>query len=224
MSGDLYASLNGHPIVTASLNIPLYGAWCGDVVLSLTSSITSAQGGCTLTIGNLTLTGTAIRMGSFAGSRSIRLVGGYGGWRQTVTSKAYANSAGVRLSMVLRDVASEVGEQLSLAQDIQIGPFYIREQAPAQRVLRQLGGPLWWIDPGGVTHVGPRTSTSIATPFDVIEWSGAKGRFLVGTEDNASWLPGNTFSSSTVTTPQTISMTSLDVTNEGVLRLGILSS
>jgi hypothetical protein len=227
-----YATVNNQQIVSADLMIPYYGIWTADVVLAATSTIPSTQGGCMLTIGNLTLLGSAFRMASFAGSRSIRLVGGYGGWRTPILPKAYANSAGVSLRMVLSDVASEVGEQLNLAQDDQIGPFYIREGTvndgelvPAERVLRQLAGPLWWVDTTGVTQVNTtRPSTQITTPFQVIEWSGAKGHFTVATEDNMSWLPGNTFSTTTVTTTQTISMTSLKVTGDGKLRMSILST
>lgn len=222
---SLYASLNDQQIVSGSITIPYYGAWAGDVTISQSSaSIPSTGGGCTLVFGNLTLVGTAFRTATFAGSKSIRLVGGYAGWRTSVMSKAYANNAGVRLSMVLKDVASEIGESLSLAADTTIGPFYIREAAPAQRVLRQLAGPIWWIDPTGVTQVGPRSTLNITTPFQVINWSGAYGSFDVATEDNVSWLPGNTFSSSTVPETQTISMTTLEVTNEGKLRMKILST
>jgi hypothetical protein len=219
-----YASCNNQQIVSASICIPLYGIWAGDITLPLTTTIPTTPGALSLVFGNLTLIGSAFRMASFAGSRTIRVVGGYAGWRTQVMSKAYMNSGGVSLNMVLSDVAFEVGESISLAQQTTIGPFYIREAAQAQRVLRQLGGPLWWMDMTGVTQVGPRTSTAIQTPFTVVNWSGSKGLFDIATEDNQSWLPGNTFSSDTVSTPQTISMTTLVVDNDGVLRMRVLST
>jgi hypothetical protein len=219
-----YASLNSQQIVSASINIPYYGTWAGDVIVAGTATVPSSQGGCTIVFGNLTLVGTAYRMSSFAGSRTVRLVGGYAGWRQVVASKAYANSAGVKLSMVLRDAAGEVGEQLTLAQDTTIGPFYIRENAPAQRVLRQLAGPTWWMAMTGVTQVGPRTTTNVSTPFTVVDWNGGKGVFDIATEDNQSWMPGNTFMTDTVNEVQTIGMTTLLSDNKGTLRMRVLST
>jgi hypothetical protein len=162
-------------------------------------------------------------MASFAGSRSVRLVGGYGGWRKQVTAQAYQDPKGVRLSMVLGDAAAAVGEQMAISQDAPIGLNFVREAAPAERVLRQLAGALWYVDPSGVTRLDARDSSAIGSEFQVIMWSGGKGLFQIATEDNAAWMPGRTFTAPTVTEIQTVSMTTLQIDNDGKLRLEVLS-
>lgn len=199
--------------------IPYYGTWAADVALASQDTISSA---CTLVIGDMTLRGTAYRMASFSGSRTVRIVGGYGGWRKDVPSQSYQNPSGVFLSMVLGDAAKIVGEQLSLSSDVNLGQFYVREAAPAQRLLRQLAGPLWYVDTAGVTKVGARTTGTITSPFQVISWSGSQGKFTIATENYSDWMPGKTFTSTTVTSQQTVSMATFTLENDGKLRLDVL--
>ena len=221
-----YATLNGNRIVRGSITTPLYGAWSGDVLLAEPAAIPTPS---LLAFGNLALTGTAYRTGAFAGSQWARLVAGYGGWRKPLPARQYIRAQGINASTVLRDAAAEVGEQVVIAEDYVIGQQYVRpgpssaDPAPACRVLRQLGGDLWWIDGAGVTQVGPRPTLVIVSPFTVVDWDAGLGKFQIATEDLASWLPGNTFSAPTVPTTQTISSATLAVDDRGVLRLEVLS-
>jgi len=216
-----FAMINDHRLTTVSLLHPMYGRWSADVVLADAAMVTNP---ITLTIGDLTLAGTIFRQASFAGSRSARLVAGAGGWGKKLTAKPYQSDAGIRLSMLLRDAALEVGESIVLDADGTVGNAYPREAAPASQVLRQLGGPLWWIDPSGVTHVGARPSTPITSDFDVIHWSGKTGKFEIATERYSDWVPGRTFTAPTVSGVRTISLVSLEQTNEGKLRLEVLAT
>lgn len=218
---DLFFSVNGVRATSGVITIPYYGLWVADVVLATTTPVSNL---CSLVVGNLTLQGAAYRMASFAGARSVRLTGGYGGWRNPVPFQEYSNPGGVRLSTVLGDAARSVGERVAVQADVSLGTYWFREAAPASRVLRLLAGPTWWVDPAGITQVGTRTSTAITSQYLINDWSGAKGKFEVSTEDYASWMPGNTFSNELVTTPQTISMTIIEADNDGVLRLQVLST
>lgn len=223
----LYASLNGARVVSGSITIPLYGTWSGDLGLALTDTITSPA---SLVLSNLTLLGTVYRTSSFAGSRTCRLVGGYGGWMKALPFKQYINASGIMASVLLEDVAAECGEQINVLSDFNVGNQWVRlgpsdeDPAPAQRTLRQVGGPLWWMAPSGVTQVGPRPTKAITSSFTVVEWSGARGQFTIATEDLASWMPGNTFTAPTVPTVQTISSVTISTDNKGVLRLNVLVS
>ena len=103
---ELYASLGGARASSCALTIPYYGLWSADGMLPADSAIEELT---TLVIGNLTLTGAVHRQAAFAGSRSLRLVGGRGGWRKPLSARAYANPIGLRRSVVLGDAARECG-------------------------------------------------------------------------------------------------------------------
>jgi hypothetical protein len=216
-----FASVDGGRAITkARVTIPEYGTWAADVSLSDSSQIPIIT---TLTIGDLSMSAAVIRMASFSGSKSARLIGGFGGWRKTLARGMYASSGGVRLSTVLQDAATELGERIVVADDRSLGTLYVRQEAPGQRLLRNLIGPVWWIDPSGVTQTGPRSGGDITSQFDVIHWSGGKGSFEIATETYADWMPGRTFTAPTVSTRQVVSMVSLDQDNDGKLRLEVLA-
>jgi hypothetical protein len=226
----LALALNGVQVGTTDITIPYYGIWSADVALNAPTSLPSTPGGLTLTVGNLSLLGTAFRAASFAGARSARLVGGYAGWRQAVPPRSYTNPVGNTLAMILADLAASVGEKVNLVTPATLSGLMVQEGStaanpvPASRLLRQLAGALWWIDPSGVTQIGPRPATAITSPFTVAAWSGSSGSFEIATEDPASWMPGATFSSDTVTPTQTVSSVRISSGNDGVMRLRVLST
>jgi hypothetical protein len=216
-----FIHLDGKRIVSGSINIPFWGTWSGDVVLALPDAISHQP---VLTFGGLSLQASVFRASSFAGSRSVRLLGGAGGWRKPVAQKPYNQPGGIQLSLILNDLAQEVGETVRIAQDGPVGSFFVRQAAKAQFVLRQLAGPLWWIDPAGVTQIGPRPNLPIKSQFDVLDSSGARGEFRIATETYQDWLPGNTFTAPTVTGVQTISMVTIVFDHEGKSHLEVLAS
>lgn len=217
-----YVALNGKRVTQAHVTIPYYGAWVADVTLAVFDEIDTSE---TLTIGNLSLKGAVYRVASFAGALSARIVAGGAGWRQTVPAQGYYNPKGINASIVLRDAAALVGEQVNIASDYSLGTQYARENAPASRVLAQLAGPEWWIDNSGVTQIGSRPSTAITTPFQLLHWYGGKGSFQLATEDVASWMPGNTFTNSIMApVVATIGVTEIVAGNDGKVRLTVLST
>lgn len=216
-----HLAISGQRVISARVTLPFYGTWCADVVLAQSNALPSSV---TLTLGSLSLQGTVFRVASFGGSRSARVVGGAGGWRKTIPAQAYVNTNGLRLSLLLRDAATLVGEQVSVTTDTVLGTAFVREAAPAERVLRQLAGNEWYIDTSGVTRVGPRSSSAITSQFTVVQWSGAKGSFEIATESLGDWLPGNTFTAPTVSGTQTVGLTNIVADNDGKVRLTVLSA
>lgn len=214
-----YSTLNGARISSATITIPYYGAWVADVIVA-TADVIPSQG--PLVVGDLSLFGTIYRQAAFAGSREVRVVGGYGGWRNTLPAQTYQSASGVKLSVVLGDAAAIVGEKIKIANDGTLGTIFVRENAPAERLLRQLAGAVWWVDSSGKTQVGPRPVSKVGNPFSAIGWKGGAGRVEIATEVLSEWMPGATFSNGTVTPAQTIGMTSIEVDNDGVLRLVVL--
>lgn len=76
----------------------------------------------------------------------------------------------------------------------------------------------------GVTQIGARPQSTITTAFLVESWDAGTNKFLISTEDYASWMPNAQFTSPTIPATQTISMTYLGVDDKGTLRLTVLGS
>ncbi len=217
---ELFASANGLRVTHADIGTPYYGIACGDIMLASDALLPPSVD---FVVGNLTQRMSVIRQRPFAGSTRARLVGGGGGWGRNVPARLYQNPAGVPLASILRDVSIEVGETVVLAAARTVGLFYAREAAPAERVLRQLAGSIWYMSPGGVTQVGPRPALKIKSAATVEDLDGAKGWLTVATEDPASWLPGATYTSPTVPGGLTVAATRLRTDSGGVLRLEVLT-
>ena len=219
MSGS--CQVNGARVTHAKVTIPIYGCWVADLELEGATVLTGLQ---TLQIGNLSLAGTVVRQNVFAGTNRARLVAGYGGWRMQVPPRGYSNPLGVKMSTVIADAASAAGEKVNVPVDRTIGNFYARSNHKASRVLKLLASDIWYVDPTGVTQVQDRVSTAISSPFSVNKWDGGKGQFEISTEVYEDWVPGRTFTTSTVPTPITISSVTIDADNDGKVRLTVTTA
>lgn len=221
-----YASLNGTRVVSGRVCLPSYGLWTADLVLATPQVLPSTPGGLSLVLGNLTLTGTAFRQASYGSARSVRIVAGYGGWRKTLSPKSYQLPSGVPLSMVLGDAAQELGEpvpQLSAAlQGATVGFSYCRAGDLGTLVLAQLATPYWWVQPNGVVFVGPRPTGAITSTFQVTEYAGREGRFTVAPDVIGDWLPGRSFTTPQIGTPNPISYVEHELPGTGSLRSHVL--
>ena len=216
-----YASLAGVRVTAARILIPPWGAAAGDADLDTDAPLPA--GVLPLVIGNLTLAMSVFRGGPFAGSRSVRLVAGAGGWGRDVGARFYRDAGGVKLSAIARDAAGEVGETVLVPADRLVGEFFAREFAPASRVLTQLVGLRGWhIDAAGVTRLAERSASRITTDFSA-KLNPAAGHVEVATEDLASWVPGAVFASATIPTARTVSSVTIAMYEDGRLRLEVLT-
>lgn len=217
---SFFATANGGRVTTLSLGIPLLGLWMADITIADPDTLTTSP--VTLVVGNLSLVGAVVRQGAFAGLQRARLVGGYGGWRKTVHAQGYSNPAGIKLSTVMLDAAAACGEQVKVQTDSTIGTAFVRENAPASRLLSHFAPGGWYVDALGVTQMGARAPVTIGSPFTVLDFDPGPGSLNIATEDYASWAPGATFSGPTVPTPQTVSFVRLDTDDDGIARLSVL--
>jgi hypothetical protein len=215
-----YAEVNGVRVVSGVVTLPATGIWHCDLMLALPTPITGALA---ITIGNLALVGSSLRDVSYAGSRAMRIIGGAGGWRSIVAAKSYQQDAGVKLSLILNDAASDAGEKVSILTDSVYGPAFERFNSPASDVLN-LCAPGWWMNLAGVVVVGARASAPITTKFDVTNFAGFDGKTQVATEDLASWIPGNTFAAPTLPAAQTISSVVHTFDDSGKARTEVLAA
>jgi hypothetical protein len=201
----LFADLSGIPIVRGSLVLSYGGLFHADVTLdrAVDPPLSGAQ---LLNLGGTVYTCSVVRSLDFVGSRSVRLVGGQGGWRKDVPPKQYNEPSGISTAAILRDVAVTVGELvpvLDVSTPNTVFDDFVRGGGAASLVLTRLLGDGWWMDTTGAIKTGPRLSTPITSDFSVESVRGASGIVTVHTEDVASWTPGRTFSGPTIVT-QTI--------------------
>ena len=221
-----YAHLSGNRVTAARILLPAWGAWSGDVMLADDSAVTSPA---TLTIGNLVLVGSAYRgtgpESPFAGSRSVRLVAGGGGWRKDVTRRFYADQTQVKLSTVAKDAASEVGEVVVVPSDRLLGPHWAREAAPASRCLTMLvGREGWYVSHAGVTVLAERTASKVTTEFRVISYDGGKGHLSIATEDPLAWTPGAVFQNEQLPAPLTVTSATVAMMGDGKMRVEVMTA
>lgn len=186
-------TLNGANVTSAEVWIPHTGLWHALVHLDTAVAVPATPRGATLVLGGLTLVGTAVIGATWHGAAAYRLVGGAGGWRWPVAARSYQADVGVRRSLVLADAAREVGESVTFeaGADGIIGTAFARRAAPAGRVLEQLAG-VWWCDAAGVTHVGPRPTGAVTSPFSVVRVAAENGCATVATERPEDFTPGRT--------------------------------
>jgi len=128
-------TLNGARANVARLHVPAGGRWLVDVELDGTDVPTGAA---TVTIGDLTLSGTvaATFSGSFVGVSRVRVVAGAGGWSRAVPQRAYHDDGGVRRAMLLDALAREVGETIDTTGDAtRLDIDHVRFAATGARAL-----------------------------------------------------------------------------------------
>lgn len=218
----LFAELNGAQIAEGRITIPAYGAPHADV--TLVKELPSVAPGSPLVVGDLTLTMTPWRpVVPFQGKTRLRMIGGFGGWRSVLPPFPYKLPQGVKLSLVLGDAARSVKEKLVLGEDRSLGKFYVRERAPASRLLNSLVPNAWWIDPDGTTRTGARASSTIASTFTVVSFDGARGVASIATEHLKDFVPGRTMSGGTLATMITIDSI-VHTISKGAIRTEVLAA
>lgn len=199
MSGPLFASLNGLPIVGANLVIPYSGIWHADVTMDRAVDVVGPQ---VLSLAGATFAPcTIIRAIDFAGQRSLRLVGGMGGWRKEVPALPYDLPGGVPTATILADAAATVGEVPPVLDPTVppiVGSHWLRSKGKASELLNQILGSSWWMDFTGIVQSKPRLPTVIISPFTAIEVNGSAGQYTINTESPGDWVPGAVFSGPTV--------------------------
>lgn len=215
-----FASYAGARAVTLSLVIPLYGLWSADVTIALDDAVTDTGA---LVVGNMTRQGAVRRQALYGGSRRVRLVGGFGGWRKPVPAQQYRLSSGVRASLLLGDAARLVGERVNVQNDRVIGSTYSRRNDLASALLADVAGDAWYIDAAGITQVAPWPTAAIRSEFVVVDQDGAAGTITIATEDYAEWVPGKTFSSPFLEGTYTVQGVHITVKPDGVARVEVLT-
>jgi hypothetical protein len=183
------ATLNSLRATSARVSLPAWGCWYAEVSLDGEHAL---AGPVTLQIADLTLKGTILSGGPAKGRSDFRVVAGAGGWGRSLKALAYATDAGVKVSTVLTDAASAVGETIATVDAaLRTGPEFVRPDGPASRVLEMTSPRSWYVDEAGVTHLGKRAAvafTGIATRVTPADLS--RRTVTLAAEQIAKLLPG----------------------------------
>lgn len=192
---------------STSLHYPDTGAPRADIILE--AGAPPAVGSrITLTLADLAVVGTVTTSGDdiTGGQGSARphvvLVGGYGWENGLASPPTYQNGGGVKLSTLLRDLASLANEPIELPTDVTIGDHwtcpaarpgeYLRVRDVLSHLFEQGLCPPWRVDPDGVTRFGVRTGGAISARATVLRRDLGVGLRVVGLDSPAAFLPGNT--------------------------------
>ena len=116
-----WGEVNGQRIAHGQLAIRALGPWAANVTLALANLLPTGPAARTVTIGNLTMTGSVYRQSAFVGHVEALLVGGGGGWGKIAPAVGYDNPAGVLASSVVRDAGLAVSERTNVAADFVVG-------------------------------------------------------------------------------------------------------
>ena len=185
----IFAGLDDIPIMRGQVTIPAYGIWHADLWLDREVAL---SGQVRLALADISALATVVRVIGFLGQTGVRIVGGYGGWRTSVSGLQYAAATGLSLRTVLAHTAADVGELVDAA-DTAIGTAYVRAVGPASRVLQSLIPGAWYVGFDGVTYAAPRPAGVVANRFMTMDVSQPAGAYVVATDSPGEWLPGRSF-------------------------------
>lgn len=172
------ASVNGIDVVSATIVMPLVGAWTADVVVDTPAGI---AGACTLALdGGLTLVGFAARAGVFLDTSYVRITGGAaGGLAKPARVQHYR---GTTVRGIVGELMRASGETLSATADpvvlaLQLTAWTQQRQTVRQALSsliedRRLGaGVSWRVLPDGTIWIGTETwpDAGLTAPADYQE-------------------------------------------------------
>ncbi len=183
--------LNQLSVIKARITTPGNGVWIADLDVDLDVSGVVPVGPAILTIGSTLMKGTiddraSGKFGTPATHAHVQLVGGGGGWDTIVPALHLHNDFGVLSSAVYSVTGASVGEVVVDAIPKPLGKDFVRCAGPASRVF---AGVEWYVNPQGVTIVGPR----VPIPFnpltaDILEWDPLTKRAVLASDELV--LPG----------------------------------
>lgn len=194
------ATLGAATVTRARAQLPRWGVWTAEVRTDRDAGLIEG-GPATLTIADLVLVGHVVHGGVHVGTGYYLLAGGAKGWRTVVKERAYRNDAGVKLSLVVADLARDAGEKVAPGfEDRRLGPAWTRPSRaadgrplPASSSLQAASPGAWYVGEDGVTRIGRRSASTLKVPAElVLEPMPARASAVVALEEIAALLPETT--------------------------------
>lgn len=193
-----FATANGVQLVGLRIFIPREGVWHGELSASADAPL---DYGLDISLAGLSFRATATRTGLVAGTAVAEFRGGAGGLHKLITPRAYRN---VALSVPLRDIATEAGEELSAnsmrdVTDVQLGYWTssLNKAGHALNALMKLGAgdvkdAVWRIRPDGKLWVGVESWPDVELGHQLLSADLIADRAILSM-DEPSILPGVRF-------------------------------
>lgn len=188
------ATLNGSPVMSGTLFMPLVGPWVADVTVD---ADTNLSGSVSLLIKDQEFKGTVRRGGVQADSGSYRILGGAGGLNASTQPRSYRLTP---LRIPLVDILTTAGESLASLADTAVTGAYL----PAWVIMKSVCGQAlaslvesqtdanWRILADGTTWVGLETWAANDQEFNLALDDKTNGRRVLNL-DSASLRPGQVF-------------------------------
>ena len=205
------SSLGGQTIARIyEAMIPPGGGWLADFILE-TGPLPTVGARLPLVIGDLTLAGgTVLRAGFDVPDQARVTVAGGGGWRALLARASYQSGGGVRLSTVLRDLASIAREPYDAPPDTTLGNAWgwpgseptapVDARAALAALVRHKAIPTWRVPPSGTTSFARWPKGADCTTLGRIvgrDLSRGMRRVELDTR-SAPFLPGATIEGATI--------------------------
>ena len=188
-------TLNGLPVLRATVLLPRLGVWVADVVVDTTEDLVGAQD---LVLDGVTLRGAVHRGGVAYGRWSGRLVGGAAGLPQAIPPVAQYTTT---LAVALADALREAGETLSatsadLSQGVTRWHRAAGTAAQAVGDVARAAGLSWRVLLDGTVWVGAETWAEVTPSVEVVGQHPEVGRYELAGAPAAllAVLPGLTLS------------------------------
>jgi hypothetical protein len=172
------ASVNGIDVISATIRMPLIGAWSADAVVDTAAGV---SGPCTLALdGGLTLVGFAARTGVFLDTAYVRITGGGAGGLSKPARVQHYRQTTVR--GIVGELMRTSGETLSATADAAVLALQLVAWTQQRQTVRQAlsslvedrrlgGGVSWRVLPDGTIWIGTETwpDAGLTAPADYQE-------------------------------------------------------
>jgi len=155
-------------MTSCTLHVPESGSWVLDVDHDLPTGVPSPTGKVPCVVGKTPFLGTIDKEASGVfGTRARSRVVGAIEWRSKIRKQDFANPGGVMSNLVISATAAELGIAAVVVVPELLGDHYTRVEGEASQVLGRSG---WWVDPVGITTVGPRLPSVPGLDFFLSEY------------------------------------------------------
>lgn len=171
--GAVSLNVNGIPAIDATISLPEYGQWTAEVHLDDpddgTFDALLQEGVATISLDADVYSSAQTMVGRVSVTRShtfgykgaLFITAGFGQpLTEEIDARAYHDTDGVSTAVVLNDILQDtqhVAGALVLEQQL-AGVHFVRERAPAARILTALLGNTWGFDLAGNFVVSPNNS------------------------------------------------------------------
>jgi hypothetical protein len=218
----LFCELNGERVIEGRVVIPTFGAW--NAALTIDREVDLPAKGLTLSLAGLSLVCSKWSAHSrYQGRTSLRVIGGYAGWRNILKDRGYNLPGGVKVSLVLGQIAQDVGERISVTKDRTLGDHYTREAGTSGTVhLNYLLNRRWRFLADGTTTDAEWPTGVVSPDYTVTNYDGATRVATIASERPGDLMPNKTLQSVVIGSDSWLIAGVVHTISKGALRTEVL--